>query len=143
MSDLFVSPRLTIPDNELSVSHSRSSGPGGQNVNKVNSRVTLRWSPRQCGRMHDAWKRRFINRFGNRINAEGELVLHSDRYRDQHRNLVDVRQRLCQMLCSCQSPPKKRKPTKPTRGSNERRLERKKQKGQKKKMRKANIRRDW
>ncbi|TWT76561.1 Peptidyl-tRNA hydrolase ArfB [Planctomycetes bacterium CA13] len=137
MSDLFISPRLTIRESELTFTTARSGGPGGQNVNKVNSKVTLRWSPSQCPGLSTAWQRRFETRFGNRINREGELVLHSEKYRDQGRNHADVRKRLVDMLLACQSPPKARKATKPTRGSQVRRLNQKSAQSQKKQNRRS------
>jgi ribosome-associated protein len=113
----------------------RSSGPGGQNVNKVNSKVTLRWNPLRCQSMPDSWRDRFLARQASRINRQGELVLHSDRYRDQARNLADVRRRLVEMLLECQSPPTRRRPTRPTLGSKKRRLENKRQRSDKKQSR--------
>lgn len=130
--DLYINPRLTIAASELEFSQARSSGPGGQNVNKVNSKVTLRWSPEKCERLDPAWRRRFASRYGNRMTREGEVVLQSDRYRDRVRNLADVRQRLVDMLLDCQAPPKKRKATRPTLGSQKRRLETKRQQSEKK-----------
>lgn len=142
MSDLHVNARLTIPERELVTSAARSSGPGGQNVNKVNSKVTLRWSPANCSAISDAWRDRFIARYGNRINREGQLVLHSERYRDQPRNLADVRQKLIEMLLACQAPPKKRKPSRPTLGSKKRRKEAKQRQSQKKQSRRADFGRE-
>lgn len=132
MSDLYVCPRLTIPASELRTSVARSSGPGGQNVNKVNSKVTLRWSLTQSTAIDPGWRNRFVARHQNRINREGELVLHSERYRDQPRNLADARYRLTQMLLECREPAKKRKTTKPTAGSRRRRKEAKQRQSQKK-----------
>ena len=138
MEDLFVSARLTIPSRQLTMSAARSSGPGGQNVNKVNSKVTLRWSPSSCESLDPAWKRRFLSRYATRINREGELVLHSEKYRDQGRNLADARKKLSDMLLDCQEAPKKRKATRPSRSSQRRRLDQKKQQSQKKQSRKPN-----
>ncbi len=135
MTDLHVNRRLTIPDRELTVLTSRSSGPGGQNVNKVNTKATLKWNPSACELIDPAWRRRFVARHGNRINREGEIVLHSDRYRDQGRNLADVRNKLVAMLLECQAPPKIRKATRPTKGSQRRRLEQKQRQSQKKERR--------
>ncbi|MEL6108133.1 MAG: alternative ribosome rescue aminoacyl-tRNA hydrolase ArfB [Planctomycetota bacterium] len=137
MSDLYVCPRLTIPASELRTSVARSSGPGGQNVNKVNSKVTLRWSPTQSTVIDPGWRNRFVVRHQNRINREGELVLHSERYRDQPRNLADARYRLTQMLLECREPAKKRKATKPTAGSRRRRKEAKQRQSQKKDSRRS------
>jgi len=142
MPDLYINPRLTIPDRELQITTSRSGGPGGQNVNKVNTKVTLKWAPEKCENLDAAWRRRLMSRYAGRINREGELVLQSDRYRDQPGNLADVRGRLAQMLLECQTAPKARKPTRPTRGSQLRRLDRKRQKSQKKQRRRHRPTRD-
>ena len=142
MSDLYINSRLTIAEKAMTISAARSGGPGGQNVNKVNSKVTLRWTPAQCRGMNDDWRRRFIARHSNRINREGELVLHSERYRDQGRNLADVRQKLVNMLLECQSPPKARKATRPTFGSKQRRLEQKRRQSEKKRGRRKPTRDD-
>jgi ribosome-associated protein len=138
MEDLYVNSRFTIPSGQLTISTARSSGPGGQNVNKVNSKVTLRWSPSDCQAMDPAWRRRFVSRYATRINREGELVLHSEKYRDQGRNLADARKKLADMLLVCQEAPKKRKATRPSRSSQRRRLDQKKEHSQKKQSRKSN-----
>lgn len=142
MSDLYVNSRLTITENELTITKARSSGPGGQNVNKVNSKVTLRWSPERCTALDPAWRRRLMARFGNRVNRDGELVLHSEKFRDQPRNLADVRQKLVDMLLQCQAAPKKRIATRPSRSSQRRRLDQKKQQSQKKQNRRKDFRDD-
>ena len=142
MPDLYVNSRLTIPEKELTLTAVRSSGPGGQNVNKVNSKVTLKWSPEASPRLDIEWQRRFLSRYGNRINRDGQLVLHSDQYRDQSRNLADVRSRLVAMLLDCQAAPRRRKQTQPTRGSQRRRLEQKRQHSEKKRRRQKPSRDD-
>jgi ribosome-associated protein len=142
MGDLFINSRLILNEKELAVSTARSSGPGGQNVNKVNSKVTLRWNPTACEKLDPAWRRRFLARNANRINRSGEIVVHSDRYRDQLKNLRDVRQKLVSMLLECQAPPKVRKATRPTKGSQRRRLEQKRQQSEKKASRRRPLRDD-
>lgn len=142
MSELRVNSRLTIAEKEIKITTARSGGPGGQNVNKVNSKVTLRWSPSRCAALDPAWRRRFLLRHANRINREGQLVLHSERYRDQGRNLADVRQKLVTMLLESQSAPKSRKATRPTKGSQRRRLEKKQRQSEKKERRRAPSRDD-
>ncbi len=140
MADLYINARLTIRASELEFLSARSSGPGGQNVNKVNSKVTLRWSPSQCAAFPDAWRNRFVARYANRINREGQVVLHSEKYRDRPRNIDDTRQKLADMLRQTQTAPKKRRPTKPTKGSQRRRLENKTKQSQKKQRRNKNVR---
>lgn len=135
MSGLPVTRRFIIADSSLNWSASRSGGPGGQNVNKVNSKVTLRWTPQTQEGFDDAWRRRFEKLFANRINNEGEFILHSERTRDQVRNLADARSRLVAMLLECRTPPKKRQVTRPTLGSKKRRIEAKRQNSQKKRLR--------
>lgn len=135
MSDLNITKRFTIPGSELLWSASRSSGPGGQNVNKVNSKVTLRWKPGVQPGFDEGWQHRFVSRFSTRINREGELVLHSDRTRDQFRNLADARSRLVAMLLECRVPPKTRTPSRPTLGSKKRRIEGKRRLSEKKRLR--------
>lgn len=135
MSDLAVTKRFVIADGELAWSASRSGGPGGQNVNKVNSKVTLRWKPATQPGFDDGWRHRFESRFASRINREGEVVIHSEKTRDQIRNLADARSRLVSMLLECRQPPKIRKATRPTLGSKKRRVENKRQRSEKKKLR--------
>ncbi len=132
MQDLFVNNRLTIPASELQVQYSRSSGPGGQNVNKVSSRVTLRWQVQEQPLLPPAWQARLLARHGNKVTREGQLVLHSDRYRDQLRNLNDCRSRLLQILLECATAPVPRIATKPTLASERRRVEGKRRLAQKK-----------
>ncbi|MGB7343534.1 MAG: alternative ribosome rescue aminoacyl-tRNA hydrolase ArfB [Pirellulaceae bacterium] len=139
---MYINARLTIPASEMEFLSARSSGPGGQNVNKVNTKVTLRWSPSGCANFPDAWRDRFVTRYQNRINREGQIVLHSEKYRDRPRNIEDARQKLADMLRETQMAPKKRRPTKPTKGSQRRRLDNKTKQSQKKQGRNKNVRFD-
>jgi ribosome-associated protein len=117
-----ISERLFIPDGELEFSFARSGGPGGQNVNKVSSKAILRWNIDANTSIPDAVKARFRSSFANRIAADGNVVVASDEYRDQPRNIENCREKLAQMLASVEKPPKPRRATKPTRASKERRL---------------------
>lgn len=127
---LSVSDTIVIPRSEFQLSFSRSPGPGGQNVNKVNSKVTLRWDIRETPSLPPDVKRRFLARFGNRINKEGLLILTSHRYRDQPRNLADVLEKLRQLILSVLEPPKKRKQVKRSKGANRKRLEQKRRRSE-------------
>lgn len=132
---LRVNDKLAIPLKEFSFSFSRSSGPGGQNVNKVNTKVTLRWNVRHSKSLPEDVKERFLRRYHRRITANGELVLHSQRFRDQGRNVADCLEKLRQMIADVASPRKKRRPTKPTKASKERRLQEKRRQSQRKQSR--------
>lgn len=142
MADLYVNKRLTLLEKDIAISTARSSGPGGQNVNKVNSKVTLHWSPGACEALDPAWRRRFVARNANRINKDGFLVLHSEKYRDQGRNLSDARQKLIDLLLECQDAPTVRKATRPTRSSQRRRMDEKSRRGEKKRGRGGSWRSD-
>lgn len=131
-SFLSVNSRLRIPLSEFEFTYARSSGPGGQNVNKVNSKALLRWPVRTSPSMPEPVRQRFLSRYGNRITAEGELLISSQRFRDQARNVDDCLERLREMLLHAATPPTRRKRTKPTRASIQRRLENKRHKSAKK-----------
>lgn len=116
-----------IPDAEIEWQFARSSGPGGQNVNKVASKVLLNWDMTQNVSIPAAVKERFRERFGNRLTKEGVVQIVSDSYRDQPRNRRDCEEKLVAMLLEVAKPPKKRRATKPTRASVETRIKEKKQ----------------
>jgi ribosome-associated protein len=113
---------ITIPDSELSWSFVRSSGPGGQNVNKVASKVVLRWDLAGSPSVPEEVKARLRTLQRRRITTLGELVLASQRHRDQERNRQDCLEKLAAMLQEAQARPRLRQPTRPTRGSREARL---------------------
>ena len=117
---------ISIPQEELEFTYVRSSGAGGQNVNKVSSKAVLRWNPNTSRAMNDSQRARFLEAFGSKLTKEGELILTSDRHRDQGRNTADALEKLREMITSIAKPPKARKATKPTFGSKQRRLKTKK-----------------
>jgi ribosome-associated protein len=129
---LFIPPNIRISEEEMQFTFVRSSGPGGQNVNKVNSKAVLRWNALASPGLPDAVRERFVGRFGSRLTESGDLVLTSQRYRDQKRNEVDCQEKLRSMLAAVAHPPKRRKKTRPTLGSVERRKEQKRQTSHKK-----------
>ena len=119
---------------ECSFSASRSSGPGGQNVNKVNTRVELRFSVEHSQIFSDDEKNLLFKKLKNRINSEGELILASEVERSQLRNRAKVTALFYELVEKVLTPPKKRFKTKPTLASRIKRVESKKQKYEKKKM---------
>ncbi len=137
---LQVNSRITIPDSEFEFTYTRSSGPGGQNVNKVNSKAILRWPAARSAALPADVRERFLKRFATRLTGEGEVVISSQRYRDQPRNAADCLEKLREMIAAVAVAPKSRKRTRPTRASGERRLEKKRETSGKKQMRRRPAR---
>ncbi|MCX7034150.1 MAG: alternative ribosome rescue aminoacyl-tRNA hydrolase ArfB [Arenimonas sp.] len=119
---LQISPTLAIPDQELEERFVRSSGPGGQNVNKVSTAVELRFDVAHSPSLPEAVRERLLARRDRRITDDGVLVLSAQRFRTQDRNREDARDRLAAVIAAALTAPKKRVATKPTKGSKERRL---------------------
>lgn len=111
-----------VPLRELEIRFVRSSGAGGQNVNKVNTKAVLRWAVASSSAIASEVRERFLERFATRVTLAGEIVLSSDRYRDQGRNAADCVEKLRAMLAAVAVPPRPRRPTKPGRAARERRL---------------------
>jgi len=118
--------------NELHLSASRSSGPGGQHVNKVSTRMELRFHVAGSLLLTDAEKELILEKLANRINAAGELILVSQAERSQVQNREKVIEKFYTLITRALTLRKKRKPTQPSRASNEERLEEKRQQGEKK-----------
>ena len=125
---------MIAPD-EITWTYSRSSGAGGQNVNKVNSQVSIRWTPADSKSISDSVRQRFIEKYKSKLTSLGEIIIKSDRFRDQPRNASDCLEKLEEMIRSVLYPPKKRVPTRPTKGSKKRRLESKRKDSELKKSR--------
>ena len=130
--DLVVTSRLVVPALELRFSFARSGGPGGQNVNKVNSKAVLRWNVKSSASISESIRSRFLVQQRNRVNDEGDLVLTSERYRDQLRNVADCLAKLRDMIRAAATPPRRRIPTKTPRGVKESRLRTKRETAEKK-----------
>ena len=118
---LIITPQLHIADDELNFTFVRSSGPGGQNVNKVNTKAVLRWSVASSPSLPAEVRDRFMQRFGSQVTVGGEILIASQRFRDQRQNQRDCLEKLCAMLKAVAARPKRRRKTKPTRSSIERR----------------------
>lgn len=140
MDDLQIDAAHVIPGAELSMSVARSSGPGGQGVNTTDSAVELRWDVENTVALSNGERRRVTRRLRNRITKEGILIVRASEHRSQHRNREEARLRLRRLLVDALVPPKVRRPTKPSRAANRRRLEDKRRRGEKKELRK---RPDW
>ena len=121
---------------ETHFTFSRSSGPGGQKVNKTNSQAELRWSMALNETLAPSQKDRILKHLKNRINGDLELVIACDVHRSKNQNIEECKNRFVDLIAKALHVPKKRKPTKPTRSSKEKRLESKKQHSQTKGLRK-------
>src|SRR3954471_4733127 len=128
--DLEISPNIRIPDAELRLSFARSSGPGGQNVNKVASKAILHFDVLNSPSLPPDVRERFLGAYGSRVTNAGEVVIHSEEFRDQPKNIQACYDKLRDMVLTVLRPPKKRRATKPTRGSKVRRLNEKKSRSQ-------------
>ncbi len=120
---LIINERFVLLDEELSFSYARSGGPGGQNVNKVSSKAILRWHLSANSTLPPEVLLRLRGLQRNRLTKEGDLLIVSQTYRDQERNRRDCLDRLRAIILQALMVPKPRKPTRPTSGSQQRRLE--------------------
>jgi ribosome-associated protein len=120
---LVINHRIELPEDELEVESARSGGPGGQNVNKVASKIILRFRPAASRALDAAQKARLAERLAHRLTTKGEVVLHASSHRERLRNLEDARSRLAALLAEALRPATPRKATRPSRASKRRRLE--------------------
>jgi ribosome-associated protein len=130
-----VNSQIAIPRREIQFSFVRSSGPGGQNVNKVASKAVLRWPAATSAAIPEHLRTRLINQLGRRINDRGELVLASQRYRDQARNIEDCLLRFRELIAAAVKLRKRRKKSAAPRAAREARLKEKRSRGEKKQSR--------
>ncbi len=131
---LFIASGVSIPEIELDFSAIRAQGPGGQNVNKVSSAIHLRFDIQQSS-LPDFYKQRLLKLNDQRISKDGVVIIKAQSYRSQDKNRVEALSRLQLLVQSAGFTAKPRRPTKPTRGSQMRRMDKKSQHGKKKIMR--------
>ena len=132
MRDIVVTPRLTIPAGELEMSFARSGGSGGQNVNKVSSKVDLRWNPQTSSALTFDDRSQLLDRLKNRLTTDGYLIVTSQLTRDQIKNRDDAMDKLALIVRAALHREKPRKPTKPSKGAKRRRVEDKRRNSEKK-----------
>ena len=126
---LVVAPGWVVPDEDLEYKYVRSSGPGGQNVNKVATKVELRLKL-STGALTPGQKQRLIAAYPSHVSSEGDFILTSDRFRSQPRNQRDAEERLAALLLAIRTPPPRRVPTRPSRAAKARRLSEKRARGE-------------
>jgi ribosome-associated protein len=134
---LVVDDRITIPGADLVWTSVRSSGPGGQNVNKVASKVELRFLFSTTAALDVGTRNRLRTLAKGKFDADENIVIVSQATRDREKNLEDAREKLRLLVLAALVVPKKRRPTRPTRGARERRLEEKSRHAQKKRDRRG------
>jgi ribosome-associated protein len=131
--------KFAIPENVIQFVFSRSSGPGGQNVNKVNTQVTAILDIQSCGLFSAEQQCLIYKRLTNRIDKQGQLQMSSSRHRYQHANREDVLEKMSQLVAFALTKPKPRKPTKTTAAAKRKRLDQKKRRAATKKNRSGKI----
>jgi len=134
-SHLAVTSSLAIPLAEFQFEFARSGGPGGQNVNKVNSKAVLRWKPAESPSLPPAVRDRLLRLIGSKLTREGELLVMSQLTRDQGRNIDDCLDKVRALVLSAAKPPKTRRASRPTLASKVRRVEGKLRRSTTKKLR--------
>ena len=132
---LYVTRSIQISEEDLQESFIRSSGPGGQNVNKVATAVQLRFDAGKSSVLDEEVKVRLKRLAGRRMTADGVIVIEAKRYREQEKNRADARERLVALIRRATEKPRARRQTRPTRASVQRRVEGKKKRGNVKQMR--------
>ena len=133
---LHISSHVIIPDSEIDIHAMRSQGAGGQNVNKVSSAIHLQFDI-AASSLPPFYKEELLKLRDHRISEDGILTIKAQQHRSQEQNREDALTRLCELIQSVAAPRKKRKATKPTKGSKQRRLESKTKRGKLKTLRRT------
>ena len=132
---IHITPTIAIDQSEVKEEFIRSSGPGGQNVNKVSTAVQLRFNVADSPSLPDDIRKRLLHLAGKRITEDGVLIIHARRFRTQERNRQDAFDRLVTLIRKASEKPKVRRKTRPTLKSKQRRLEAKHHRSEAKRMR--------
>lgn len=135
MASIQVTPALSIDESELEITFVRSSGPGGQNVNKVATAAQLRFDAAHSRSLPDDVRARLLSRAGSRLTRAGELIITARRFRTQERNRQDAIDRLVEMIRTAATPPKRRRKTKVSRAAKANRVDAKRRRAATKRLR--------
>ncbi|HET6463018.1 MAG TPA: alternative ribosome rescue aminoacyl-tRNA hydrolase ArfB [Candidatus Krumholzibacteria bacterium] len=135
MARIEITPTLSIDESELEITFVRSSGPGGQNVNKVATAAQLRFDAAHTRSLPGEIQARLISRAGSRITRDGVLIITARRFRTQERNRADAIQRLVEMIRTAATPPKRRRKTKVSRTAKANRVDAKRRRSATKRLR--------
>jgi ribosome-associated protein len=133
--DIFLKNGIIIPEHELEITTSRASGPGGQHVNKTDTRITIRWNVKTSNALTEEQKERVLQNLQARLTSDGDLIINNSASRSQQQNKENARLQLAQEVGKALYVPKKRMKTKVSKAVKESRLQEKTQRGNIKKMR--------
>jgi ribosome-associated protein len=128
-TEIRITERVRVPGAEVSLSFARSGGPGGQHVNRTETKVLLRWNAIASGALTPEDRSWLLQRLGSRLTSEGELLITSETHRDQRQNVEEALRRFADVVRAAIHRPVPRKKTRPSRGSKERRLSAKRRRG--------------
>ena len=137
---IYITRNIALDESEIQIEFTRASGPGGQNVNKVATAARLRFDVRHSPSLPDDVRQRLIRLAGQRVTADGVLVIEARRFRTQERNRQDALDRLVALIRQAAAKPKRRRKTQPTLASRQRRLEGKRRRSQIKRLRRPTSR---
>jgi ribosome-associated protein len=137
---IHITRNIALDESEIQIEFTRASGPGGQNVNKVATAARLRFDVRHSPSLPDDVRQRLIRLAGQRVTADGVLVIEARRFRTQERNHQDALDRLVALIRQAAAKPKRRRKTQPTLAARQRRLENKRHRSQIKRLRRPTSR---
>ena len=139
MKDILIKSGIEIPYHELEITTSRSGGPGGQHVNKTETRITIRWNAKETSALSEQLKERVLKNLASRLTTEGYLIIHNSESRSQLQNKKNALAHLAEIVRKALLVPKKRIKTKVPKKAKEKRLQEKKRRGDIKKQRRKKF----